>query len=407
MSRNLRHLVPSRVADTLKEFKGVIRNGSSSYRLEFVSTITDKLFWRTATGVTVIEPEASVGPDQYFYILVEYEFDIGQRFDTRELMANISLPSTDPTYKTILERLQGLEDQTGILNHRKFRYVLGVSRKQLEDAGGAVYLQDLDIVVGFDRCRDDVLHPYSANGLAQLLSTNFIHDAEGLSQRYLFVDNSGTEGSRWINLWYGVFELKPFRNPQLADGVHITLATMGKQAPYTARLSLAEAESALGLYKSKSEAECFGRPDVKAKEDAAAREREWAELKHQLTLEKHACEREREELDREKAARNERLKEEDARRKRERDEFEEYTRRERDKMDLERERLKSDINDREMRSKMDYEAQRRSYEFQKMDRNDRSEYVKAALDIGKGILSLLTIGLSIYAVMQKSKGSSK
>jgi hypothetical protein len=403
MSRDIRHLIPSSVSDHLKEFQGVIRPTSSSYRLEFVSTIAEKTFWRSSTGVTVIEPEASASAEEYFYILVEYEFDLGHKFDTRELVSNLPLPKTDSVYKKILERIQQLEHQPHTLGQRKFRYTLGVSRAQIEEAGGAVYLRDLDIIVGFDKYRDDVLHPYSSGGIAKLLSKNFIHDAEGLTQRYLFVDNTGSQGSRWINTWYGVFELKPFANPQIDDGIHITVNCMGKRDPYTEHLTLAEAEEKLGLQKSKSEAECFGRADVVTKAKQAENERELLSLKHQLAVDKLALDRERDELDREKERRKEQIKEEDARRERERKDHDDMLRRERDAMEVQKERLRQEFQHDEMRYKLDSEARKRQYEFEKMDRSDRSEYTKAMIDIAKGVLSLATIGLSIYAVVQKGK----
>lgn len=414
MSRDIKHLVPSQLADNLKQFQGVIRPGSSSYRLEFINGISERLFWRTSTGVTVIEPEGSPSTEEYFYIQVEYEFDIGHRFDVRELVQSLTLPKTDPVYKEILDKIKYLEQNPGYTAHRKFSYTLGVSRDDLLNAGGAVYLKDLDIVVGLDRYRDDILHPYSSGGLARAIANQVVDKQEGLTYNFVFVDNTLTRGSLWLNTWFDVLEIKTTSNPQLVDGIYVTRKQMGKRDPEVVHYPLEVVQEKLGLFPSRSEAEAFGRPDAMAKADALKREQELAEFKHAVQMEKVQLDREKEALDREKEMRKERIKEEDAkrerdrkddeaRRERERKEHDEFMKREREQIDLQRERLKHEWQYREMNFKFDADSEKRSHDTESLIRKERSEYFKGMIDVAKGALGLVTVGLSIYAALQKTK----
>jgi len=398
MARQLDHIFASLVSEVLP---GPVplpqgRRLRSSFHLEFTNTMRVPVFWRNALGIVVSEPSSSsTSGGEYFYIRIEYEFEPGVKIDARELLDELELPSNHAELGGIVKALEALEKDPNWYQQRKFSYQLGISREDLENAGGVAYLNDVDLVVGFEQHRDVALHPFSPPGQRQRLS-EVLDPQQGFQQRFVLIDNSGIIGPRWVNTGYGTYEITPVADPQLRDGVYVSVCHHRLSEPKTTHYPMEEAEKALGLYRNRAEAEAFGSPEerfkaeLKETEQQIARDKvELGRLKQEVDREKHEAETERR---REDERRAQEQAEADARNRREKEALE----RERDRLTLEKERMDFERQTFQERQKFEYDMRSR-------DRKDQSDTHKAALDYAKAILGIVSIGLSLYAVIKKNQ----
>lgn len=361
------------------------------------------VFWRNALGMVVVEPSAaSTTADEYFYITIEYEFDPGVKIDARELLNELDLPENHSERKGIFSALEALERNPHWHHQRTFSYTLGISRERLEQVGGVAYLNDVDLVVGFEKHRDDALHPYSQSGQRERLSQGLEKDS-GLTQRYLLVDNSGIYGSRWVNTGYDVFELRPTADPRMRDGVYVSIYTPLHREPKTHFYELADAEKALGLYRNRAEAEAFGKPETRFAAELKQIEHDLVLQKADLARLKQENERERHDMDLEKQRQDDYFKAEEQRRKREQDELDAAQKRHQQEMERQREQMRME------RERLEFERQtfsdRKKFEYDNFsrERKDRSDAFKGALEVGKAVLGILSVGLSVYALVKKNQ----
>lgn len=398
----LNHLFPSLVSDVVPGPTTHNLNAKHTcvqYRMH--STMRTPIFWRNALGVVVCEPSSvATTAEEFFYITVEYEFDNGVKIDARELLSELELPDNHVERKGIYDALNTLEREPTWYNQRKFSYTLGISRANLEKVGGVVYLNDVDLVVGLEKHRDVAVHPYSQPGQRQRLSESFI-DEEGLTQRYLLIDNSGIYGQRWVNTGYSVFELKPVADPQLRDGVYVTTRNSIHTDPETVFYEYADAEEALGLYRNRPEAEAFGSPEAKFKAELKQAEQDLAREKMDLQRNKQEVDREQHELETERKRQDDHYKEEDARRKREQDQLESDIKRHKEDMERQRDRLKMERDRIEFERQTYSERQKFEYETASRDRKDQTDQWKSTVEIGKLFISVVGVGLGLAALIVK------
>jgi hypothetical protein len=398
----LNHIFPSLISDVVPGPNNKDLNSKhTSVNYQMSSTMRTPIFWRNALGIVVCEPSTvSTTADEYFYIKIEYEFDPGVKIDARELLSELELPDNHVERKGIVDALYTLEHEPMWYNQRKFSYTLGISREDLEKVGGVVYLNDVDLVIGFEKHRDAVAHPFSQPGQRQRLNESFALE-EGLTQRYLMVDNSGIYGQRWVNTGYDVFELKSVSDPQLRDGVYVTTRSSINSEPETVFYEYADAEKALGLYRNRAEAESFGSPEARFKA-------ELKEAEHDLSLEKIAVQkhkqeitREQHELDAERKRQDDHYKEEDARRKREQERLDQEVRRHKEDVERQRERMEMERNRIEFERQTYSERQKFEYDMRSRDRKDETDQWKSAVEVGKLFLSVVGVGLGLAALIVK------
>jgi hypothetical protein len=404
MSRDIKHLFASRVSDNLLAYKGTSGLTVTSTRFEIVSTMRAAIFWRNSLGLTVIEaPAASPSAAEGFYVNITYEFEQGVKIDARELINELRVPENSAVRKELYAALQNLESKPAWGVQRNFKYTLGISRQELDDANGVVYLRDLDLVVGYERYCAEALHPYTNAGVLSMLSDTVDRSEKGFFQRYLLVDNNQRGGSRWINTWFGVYELKPISDPQLEDGVYVIVKDQSHAEPQTTHLKMEDAVQQLGLYVSRLEAETFGRPDKLFEAELKQHERELLQEKADFAQLKQTLEREKHDLQMDRERHDSAVKAEEHRMRMERDRFDEQVKRQEDRAARERDQWKAEQDTFTFERKRRFEREQYDYEDRSRERKEESEYVKAGLDIAKAVLGILTVSLSIYAVMQKSK----
>lgn len=404
MSRELKHLFASRKADNLLSYKGTTGLTVTSTRLEVISTMRQPVFWRNALGITLTEaPASSPNAPEGFYVNIEYEFEQGVKIDARELINDLRLPETSPVRKELYTALQGLNQSPTWGLRRSFKYTVGITKEELDTANGVVYLRDLDIVVGYEKYREEALHPYTNAGVLGMLNDTVDLQQAGFSQRYLLVDNSQHTNSRWINTGFEVFELKSIRDPQLEDGVYVLVKDQAHSEPRTTHYDLATAEKELGLYVNRVQAETFGRPDKRFEVELKEREQDLAREKVEFAERKATLERQKADLAMERERLDQAIKDEDHRMKMERDRWDDKVKRAQERADRERDAWKAEQDTFSFERKRRSEREQFDYEDRSRDRKDQSEYFKASIDVAKAVLGILSVGLSIYAVMQKSK----
>lgn len=393
MTRQLNHVFPTLVGDVVsgpKVFQGKRRTTSVS--IQMTSTMRVPVFWRNALGIVVVEPPASATThEEMFYVTVEYDIDPGVSIDSRDLLDELNINEQHVERKRIYEILTRLEREPTWQRPRQFSYTLGISHQQLTDQGGVVYLNDVDLVVGFEQYREAALHPYSPAGQRQSVSEQ-LDPVNGVQQRYLLVDNSGLHGVRWVNTGFGVFELRAHRDPQLNDGVYVTYSDGRRVEPHTQYYSLEEAEKRLGLYLNKAQAEAFGSPEERFKSEMKEVEQQIARDKVEAARLKQEADREKHVMEEERARRDIAIREEDDRRKREREDRDRENQRVRDELDRDKEKLKAE------RERFIFD-----YDMRKHERKDQSETLKAGVEIGKALLGIISVGLSIYALVKKNQ----
>ena len=396
MTRQINHLFASLVTDVVPgPTSSHSRKLKSSIRLEITNTMRVPLFWRNALGIMVCEPSSpSVAEDEYFYVRIEYEFDPGVKIDARELLDEVNLPENHAERQGIYEALKTLEHEPQWYTQRKFSYTLGISREDLEQAGGVCYLNDVDLVVGFDQFRDHALHPYSPPGQRAKLSA-VVDPDKGYQQRIVLIDNAGIIGSRWVNTGIGVYEITPIADPQFRDGVYVTTTHDRQHETKTSYYTVDEAEAHLGFYRNQAEADAFGSPENRFK----------AELKdteQKIARDKVEQERLKQEVQREKNELEQQARREDARLKQEQAEYERQQQRERETLERERERMKLEKERMDFERQTFQDRQKFEYDMRSRDRKDQSDQTKAMLDIAKTALSLVSVGLSVYLVIKKN-----
>lgn len=397
MSRQLNHLFASLTSDVVPgPPKQQGRRLRSTYRIEITNTMRVPVFWRNALGLVVSESSTpSTTAEERFYITIVYEFDPGVKIDARELLNELDIPENHSEREGIVSALHHLETEPQWQHQRTFSYTLGISREDLENAGGVAYLNDVDLVVGFEQHREAVLHPYSPPGLRKQLSEVLDPD-QGFQQRYLLVDNAGILGSWWVNTGYDVFELRPVADPRYQDGVYVTVYHPRQEAPKTTYHELEDAQKVLGLYSNRAEAEAFGSPESRFKA-------ELKETEQQIARDKVELSRQRQEMEREKHDREAERRREDDRRAAEQAEQEATAQREKDANERERDRLKLERERMEFERQTFKEKQKFEYDMRSQDRKDQSDQTKALLDMAKLILAITSTGLSLYAVIKKNQ----
>lgn len=405
MPRTLEHHYASLEGEVLAGIPEQNRRGTprSSVTMTFHNSFCRPVFWRTANGVLHIESAAfQVTGEEAFYITLQYEFEPGGKIDTRGLLNDLDLPEKHVERPKIYEALEALNHRARWHTHRQFHYTLKITKEAIDDAGGVVYINDVDLVIGYQAHADTLAHPYSRTGQRERVS-QWVPQQDGFSQTVLLVDNSGVTGPLWFNNGFGTYELRPVVTNELRDGVYVANRDGATGNPTSEYYTFEEAKDVLGLYLSRSEAEAFGSPKEQHKHSIQQRELEVQTMKQNLkekeaeaALAKQAALQEKEALDEERRKREERIRDEDLRRQRDREEHEYRMQRERDDL----EHLKTQLK---QQQEMERDRMKFEYERQSQTRKTTQETLKGVFDVLKNVLAIIGPLIGIYKAYQNSK----
>lgn len=392
MGRQLLHRFPTVLSrpQTSTGLGGIENKPPSSITYRIINTMRQPVFWCGASGVVSTEPgQQMMAGDEAFVVEIEHVFQRDCRVDTRELLEPLGDRAQDDLRKSIAQEITQQEERRRTHQLRRFTYSIGITAKELTDLGGVVYLQDLDMVVGFDAHRHQFHHPYSQSGQRQRLDESLPQET-GVQQRILVVDNTGYYHSLFVNTGQAVLECVATRDSSLTDGVYVTYRD-GLNQTTTHRYQLEEAAESLGLYRSRADAEAFGKPEARFKDHVRQAE-------EHLTMKKQEVLQLKQEIEETKA-----VQERDKR------EWEERINTEKRKYDHEKE-----THERERQNwadRMEFLKQQRSYTREQEtderkeradDRKERADAWKSLVDVGKAGLGIVSICLSLFVLLQKN-----
>lgn len=250
-------------------------------------------------------------------------------------------------------------------NVYEFAIEYKITREQFKNCDYSIEIDELDIVL----TRDDpstICHSRSEVGRG--LAFEQKADPFSFAFNILINDPKHKYGTRFINIAGKVYEVHVKDDPTREEGVYLTTlkdisdCDLLESKCFIKRYNFNEADKALGLYRTRDEAEAVGNLELE-------RKRMLEEAQHERAIEKNRLEgdfieRKRKldmdfmEKDHELKQREHRLKEEEAKRDALMAELKDAT----DRMKLMREQ--------EMTKYKDY------YEMRSMDRKDSSEFVK-------------------------------
>jgi len=319
--------------------------------------------WRTHSDLTVY---------------VRYRFMRDVKIDVHRVLDEVDdkSPAVMQTLKNAINAAQA----NMVLNGHECTIAYRITRNALENAGGAVHIDELDMTVTVEQRHDvQVLHPESHYG--RILKAQ--QDDEGCGSYRIIINDPYKEfGERFLNLSGRIVHIPTTQDFTRPPGVYTSsMGNVGGDIYQEHYHPFESAEAELMLFRTVNDAKTLGNmPEVQKRElenfqhqlklDNLTREKEYKETVHTMDMamakEKHERSVKEAELQRQIAD----LKKEEMRRE------EEHRR-------LEAELAKQKV---ERESKRDYEKdfyERRSYE-----RKDASEFVKwlPAFVVGVGLV---------------------
>jgi len=407
MSRDLNHCFASVQSQPMSDMRVSSPVTRSTLRQIVVSTLRKSVFWRNGIGLTATEAPTSPGPGNIegFFVTIEYEFHGGIHFDLREFVDELDLPENSAVRKEILQQLNNVNNHRTHMSAatRTFKYTVGITRDQLDQAGGVVYIRDLDLVVGYEEFRDTVLHPYSQPAMREQLQQQVNFNDVGNHHRLVWVDNTQNLDPMWYNNGLGVFEIKPITSPHLKDGFYLYTRAGKSPKEDSKYLPLEKAEKDFLLYRTRADAEVHGKPDKAFGAVITQLEHELSMQKVEVQRQKLDVDREQQILKQERELHEQSVRDNDARRKREQDEHQAQIQRQRDEWERQSYILKMEREQISLDRKAHSERMGHQYDMESRYRKDQSDNSKHMLDMAKLALGMLSVGMSIYAVYQKSK----
>lgn len=404
MSRELQHLFGSIAIDPQEEPKKKNPNVATNVRYEFYSTIRKKIFWRDSRGVVAIEGPNSATSGEAFYITIEYDLQTNVELDTRELFATFNLPDNSPLRKELYSRINSLANTVSWNSNRRFRYTVAVSAQQLDAAGGVVYLRDFDLIVGYEHQREQALHPYSQEGQLARMRQQMQYGNQGANLRFVMIDNTGRVDPVWYNNGIVVVEIKPQRDPQLADGLYVFYQYKEGDEVQAEFLSIADSKAKYHLFDTRIEAINLGKLDKILDRIKIENESELLTMKQQLATVEIEQKREKVELERDKQRLQAEREEDERRRKEEQTELDARERRFQEDHARQMAAIKMDRDRIEWERSQWSEQQRFNMDMRtrtQRDNNDALKNVFEVLKIGVGLLGPL---ISAYVLFKGTAG---
>lgn len=421
MARQTNHQLPTVITKPLTT-NGYGR-GNNEPRTAITWTISSTMhvpvFWRNSLGVTAIESQRVLGTEkEALTITIEYYFNQNAAIDARELLRDLEDNDYSDLRKDVAAQVDRINhDVASINSHRRFQYTVGISYEDLYDLGGSIYLQDVDLVVGFKSAmgQGSDIHPYSTIGKLDAVNKSLILE-RGTQQRILIVDNSGIEKTYYVNTGQAVLACRTIRDPSLLEGFYVTTRDASDRPPHTICYSYEEATKQLGIYTNRKDAEDMGSPEDRYKASVKELEREIniekqesARLKAEQETQKALYDAKKSEYEERRLETERQLKE--AERQREHDnkmrdyemkrlnsEIEHAERREKAYLDeLERTHKQKDIHRTEESKELEYERKRIDAE-----RKQRQEMWKGIVDVGKSLLAVFGVVVGFMTVYQKN-----
>ena len=314
---------------------------------------------------------------------------------------NASNDELEIILKALIEVAQN-RDRSGIVQIA-IDHVINISELKLAKA---IYINNLDVLLVYEGNRLQYPHPFSSEGGMIDQYYDLVKNRHVSGVFVEFIDNESMYSERYMYAGGRVIKVPPRQDPYRESGVYFTVASntaVGDVHIEPIRCTVDEAEKNIGLYKNREQAISSGNP-------GALLELELEELKHNNGVLKHEnekikaiAERERSEIERltqevkkvniqeERELTEVKVKSE--KRKTKRTDKSDSKKHKNEKQSIER---KANFEYQEYLRKQKMAEIEDHYERKSFDRKDSHEIWKTVAVVG-------SVGLSIYAMINKSK----
>jgi hypothetical protein len=157
--------------------------------------------------------------------------------------------------------------------------------------GYPIYISDSDLLVTVGEYNVNMIHPYSDNGILLDTYVHVVQDKKITGVIIEVIDNENEIGDRFVCLGKRMFRIPPKRDESLKSGVYVTnmqqnVTNMVEVEPIYYEFD--EASEAIGLYKTKEEAQTYGNPEYVAKLELKENEQRLLDAKNEFEVFKTA-----------------------------------------------------------------------------------------------------------------------
>lgn len=395
----------------VEEFNSNMGAKAFSYSVSVRSSVTKKLAWSNGVGFRITETDP----------IPSRHYEIGKIY----IHVTLTVPTgydADLFHEGLTSRIHEVRVATAHISKefseipalgyqragRHLEYIRVISETELTDMGGIVYVEDLDMLIGFEDQLSKVKHRNYRRNHRMALATENIEEAAAV-RAFMYIDNEHNFGGFvWLNDGFDVFRVKTHRDPNLDSGLYLTMPDPmgGNQKVLDWRIY--ERISDKGpkrVFSTRQDAVDYGNPENTIRKMSAERERELTEAK--VAIERQAAEN-KARLERELT---------EAKAKAEKDLADIKFKLSKDKLDYEAEKLKHDetrarheriveeMNHRYSELKHEREKAKIHEDTEAAKRKNRNDLFKHSSDIIKGVIGIITVSLSLTLLIGKAKAS--
>lgn len=210
-----------------------------------------------------------------FTVHVRYRFSKNVKIDIQRILDEVD-ENSDEERKALKLALQDAKTTLGS-QHNECVVTYEVFKHDLEQNGGSVYLEQLDITI----CQDDghtnllVLHPESIEGKRERVRQIV---GEGFNLKLEINDPFNIFGERFINVLGNIYRVKLTRDTTKPPGVYRTSTpTVDDPTTFTEYFTFEEVNEKIQLFHSAAEAKALG-------DMSTQRKKELEDLQHQYKI---------------------------------------------------------------------------------------------------------------------------
>lgn len=210
------------------------------------------IIFRNGMAFTIPKTNIKWRPCNDFTIFVKYKFRNSVKIDVHHLLDVVDDKSV---YKQIRTAFQNANNNV-VVNGNEAIVAYHVSVESFRESNGSLYIEDLDITLTYDESGNiaRTVHPYSREGVHM---RNQQEKAAGYNYRIVINDPDNIHGHRFINIRGLVFKVKAAVDYGKESGVYFTY-TDEEDKDVEQYFSFEEADEALMMYKTASDAKVFG-----------------------------------------------------------------------------------------------------------------------------------------------------
>lgn len=242
--------------------------------------------------------------DNTFQVRVTYSVDASVGIDPNNVFYHHGSDTAEG--KALKTAIEAIEEKPNYGKRIIFSLDYTVSRDDIVNEGGTLYLPDLDIVISVRKDNSPVVHPYSytATRYQFMEAETDVNNTERFGYSIYIVSNDGMVNDKYVNIGGVVYRVPAAENKKLQDGVYLCSdapVTNNASAPMprVVQYTFEDAKEKLKLYDSAEEAEKLGDQLVEREKEIKELQVKYRELEHDLKIERMEFEREIEEKKRE------------------------------------------------------------------------------------------------------------